>query len=321
VTDVRPPAPPPDDDEGLGQAPPPLWGKYRGTVIDNVDIEGLGRLLVDVPTLPFMLLNWALPCIPYAGFQEGFWAIPPIGANVWVEFEGGDPSHVIWTGCFWEPLEAPLVAELAPEDPALVKVFRSETCTLVLNDTPATGGVVLSVIDPSVAVPITLTMTTLGLEIDTGVMNVLVNPEEGITVTAAETVVTVTPEGVEVTTPVVTVLAPEVKVTGAVAIVGDVAITGALQVKGDTNLTGAFGLQGAATIAGEVTSGPAVNVAGTLGVAGEATLAGAVVAGGAVNVGGVLAAEGDVNVLGGAQIEGNLVVVGPIEGIITPPGL
>ena len=30
-------------------------------------------------------------------------AIPPIGANVWVEYEGGDPNYPVWVGCFWGP--------------------------------------------------------------------------------------------------------------------------------------------------------------------------------------------------------------------------
>ena len=29
------------------------------------------------------------------------------GAGVWIEFEGGDVSYPIWTGCFWRDGEAP----------------------------------------------------------------------------------------------------------------------------------------------------------------------------------------------------------------------
>ena len=31
----------------------------------------------------------------------GLYAIPEPESGVWVEFEGGDPSFPIWTGCFW----------------------------------------------------------------------------------------------------------------------------------------------------------------------------------------------------------------------------
>jgi Type VI secretion system/phage-baseplate injector OB domain len=35
--------------------------------------------------------------------------LPPVGADVWVEFEGGDPRHPIWTGFLWDspPTPAP----------------------------------------------------------------------------------------------------------------------------------------------------------------------------------------------------------------------
>jgi phage gp45-like len=33
--------------------------------------------------------------------------LPPVGAEVWVEFEGGDPRHPIWTGFLWDSSEAP----------------------------------------------------------------------------------------------------------------------------------------------------------------------------------------------------------------------
>ena len=36
------------------------------------------------------------------GQDVGFFAIPPVDASVWVEFEGGERDHPIWTGCFWE---------------------------------------------------------------------------------------------------------------------------------------------------------------------------------------------------------------------------
>lgn len=42
-----------------------------------------------------------IPCVPYAGNGVGLHTIPPIGANVWVEFEAGSLRHPIWVGCFW----------------------------------------------------------------------------------------------------------------------------------------------------------------------------------------------------------------------------
>lgn len=84
------------------------FGKYRGTVTQNTDPQRRGRLQVSVPAVyGTNTQNWALPALPYAGKDVGLYLIPPVGANVWVEFEGGDISFPIWTGCFWAEGECP----------------------------------------------------------------------------------------------------------------------------------------------------------------------------------------------------------------------
>lgn len=295
------------------------WGKFRGTVIDNIDPEGLARLLCEVPALPAMLLNWALPCVPYAGPEVGFFAIPPIGANVWVEFEGGDPGYPVWTGCFWELLEIPLALELSPEDPSLVKVFRSDFCTLVFNDTPVEGGITISVVDPAVDLPVTLTMNSTGVEVNVGETTIIMNPEVGITVSAAEAVVEVTPETISVDAPTIELTATDVNVTGntsiegVVEITGDTSVEGAVEITGDTEMTGALEVTGAVDITG------AVNVTGELANEGDVNIAGALSVEGDIN--GLLAVtvEGDLNVLGAVTVEGDEAVLGIIEGVIVPP--
>jgi uncharacterized protein involved in type VI secretion and phage assembly len=77
-------------------------GKYRGQVTDNQDPNGLGRVRATVPdVLGADESGWALPCAPFGGDSVGFYALPSVGARVWVEFERGDPDYPIWTGCFW----------------------------------------------------------------------------------------------------------------------------------------------------------------------------------------------------------------------------
>ena len=83
------------------------FGKYRGTVVDNDDPRGRGRIEVQVPAVLGDLSLWAMPCVPFAGDQVGFFSLPNPGDGVWVEFEGGDPSMPIWTGCFWADGERP----------------------------------------------------------------------------------------------------------------------------------------------------------------------------------------------------------------------
>ncbi len=79
-------------------------GKYRGLVIDNDDPEQLGRLKAQVPSVlgDAVVTGWALPCTPYGGMEnQGWFAVPDVGAGVWIEFEEGDLEFPIWTGTFW----------------------------------------------------------------------------------------------------------------------------------------------------------------------------------------------------------------------------
>jgi len=79
------------------------FGKYRGQVTDNNDPDNLGRLRAKVPRiLGDEETGWALPAFIYGGATEqGFYAVPDVGAGVWVEFEGGDLSYPIWSGTWF----------------------------------------------------------------------------------------------------------------------------------------------------------------------------------------------------------------------------
>ncbi len=110
------------------------WGKHRGKVVDNTDSKGLGRIKVKVPGLTGETVLQALPCTPYAGPQVGFFMIPPLDANVWIEFEGGDLDKPIWVGCFWgdgnkEETKPPTDAR-APD----VNVLQTDKLVLILDD-------------------------------------------------------------------------------------------------------------------------------------------------------------------------------------------
>jgi hypothetical protein len=113
---------------------PPYFGKYRGKVENNVDLKGQGRIQVSVPGILSGKMGWAMPCTPYAGPSVGFFAIPPRGASVWVEFEQGHPDNPIWTGCFWELGEAPV----PPGPLGVVKtVLKTKKFTLEADENPA----------------------------------------------------------------------------------------------------------------------------------------------------------------------------------------
>jgi len=143
------------------------FGKYRGLVKDNKDPLKLGRIQATVPSVPGMTLNWALPCAPYAGTQVGFYTMPPIGALVWIEFEGGDPTYPIWSGCFWNTDDVPTEVGTNSDDPSQVKVFKTRVVSLWVDDTDQKGQVQMIYKDPTLSDPITVTviMNSAGLAV------------------------------------------------------------------------------------------------------------------------------------------------------------
>jgi uncharacterized protein involved in type VI secretion and phage assembly len=104
------------------------YGKYRGLVSDNQDPNNLGRIKATVPdVLRDVESGWALPCAPYAGDGQGLFTVPPVGTGVWIEFEAGDVSHPIWTGCWWGDGQLPTGAT---PDIKIIKTVSGHTITL-----------------------------------------------------------------------------------------------------------------------------------------------------------------------------------------------
>ncbi len=125
-----------------------FFGKYRGTVINNIDPLQLGRLLVQVPdVIGLTPSSWAEPCVPLAGPTGppmGVYLVPPIGAGVWVEFEQGDPDHPIWVGCRWGTTSdiPPLALAGLPVSPSIVLQTAGQN-VIVISDVPGPAGGIL----------------------------------------------------------------------------------------------------------------------------------------------------------------------------------
>lgn len=129
-------------------SPGRYYGKYRGTVADNQDPNNQGRISANVPgVLEDQTSAWAMPCVPYAGTASdksplGFFFIPPIGANVWMEFEDGDITKPVWSGCFWDGNGGP-----TQDSSTNTKVLKTDKVTITIDDstgsltmeTPSTG--------------------------------------------------------------------------------------------------------------------------------------------------------------------------------------
>lgn len=123
-----------------------FFGKYRGTVINNVDPMQMGRIQAMVPDVSNVIpSSWAMPCFPVTGKQMGAWMIPQIGTGVWIEFEQGDPDYPIWSGCwFGSAAEVPALALAAPPAvPNFVLQTQGQN-TVMISDVPGpTGGILL----------------------------------------------------------------------------------------------------------------------------------------------------------------------------------
>lgn len=296
-------------------------GKYRGKVWDNLDPLELGRLQVTVPAVEGLRLGWALPCVPYAGEGVGFYAMPPLGANVWVEFEGGDPNYPVWVGCFWEEGEMPGLPAV-PEK----KVWKTAFVTLVMNDIEGEGGFSLTVSPPVTEVPMSITINETGITLSCPESTIKMTPEsielavppgsqtitaETITITLPESVFSMTAEEVEITCPPSTVTwsaealelaipastitmteelieieAPDINVTGAVEMEPELNVTGPVEIEGNLSVAGAMEVNGATV---EITALIDLN--------------------GAMAINGAVAIDGVVEVNGGLFIDGQVPVV------------
>lgn len=119
-----------------------FYGKYRGTVVNNIDPEQKGRIQALVPDVSnIALTSWAMPCLPVGGIQMGMFTVPPIGAGVWVEFEQGDPDYPIWVGSYWgSAMEVPALAKTVPPGLAGITLQTTLQNGIVINDMPGPSG-------------------------------------------------------------------------------------------------------------------------------------------------------------------------------------
>ena len=141
-------------------------GKYRGTVINNIDPEQRGRIMVMVPDVSNLVpSSWAMPCAPVAGIQTGMFAVPLIGSGVWVEFEQGDPDYPIWVGCFWgSAAEVPSLARIVPPGVPGITLQTPLQNGLVVSDVPGpTGGILLKT-----ATGASISVSDVGITISNG---------------------------------------------------------------------------------------------------------------------------------------------------------
>jgi uncharacterized protein involved in type VI secretion and phage assembly len=140
-----------------------FYGKFRGVVTDVHDPPMTNRIRARVPdVLGNDESGWALPALPFGGRGMGLFALPSVGAGVWIEFERGDPNFPVWSGSWWgSAAEVPPAMLAPPYQKTMIKTAAGHTITL--DDTPGTGGITL---ETSTGQKIVL--NALGIEISNG---------------------------------------------------------------------------------------------------------------------------------------------------------
>ena len=122
------------------------YGKFRGTVVNNIDPMQIGRIQAIVPDVSNVIpTSWAMPCLPSAGINTGVFTVPQVGAGVWIEFEHGDPDYPIWVGCFWgSTAEVPVMSHLVPPAVNGLTIQTTLKNGIVVSDVPGpTGGILI----------------------------------------------------------------------------------------------------------------------------------------------------------------------------------
>jgi hypothetical protein len=157
------------------------YGKYRGTVLNNVDPMQIGRIQAIVPDVSAILpTSWAMPSYPVGGIQYGLVAAPLVGAGVWIEFEQGNPDYPIWTGCFYgTPAEVPAMTHVVPPAVPAITLQTPLQNSMTISDVPGpTGGIVMK--------------TTIGAVITVNETGIIISNGQGASISMVGPTITVT---------------------------------------------------------------------------------------------------------------------------------
>lgn len=103
------------------------FGKHRGEVTGVDDDGHQGTITVKIPTLLGTEATVrARACMPY-----GHFFVPPVGAQVWIEFEEGNLDLPLWVGAWYAEGEVPPEARVSPPDHRVVRTPAGHTIEIV----------------------------------------------------------------------------------------------------------------------------------------------------------------------------------------------
>ena len=132
-----------------------------------------------------------MPSVPCGGPHAGFFAVPAVGAQVWVVFEGGDPARPVWTGVFWSPEDVPVRPAL-PSTTAIV----GRQARITLDDLPGVASIRL---DLTALLETYVHVDQTGIELRCGPSTVRVD-HAGVLLACGTSTLAMTPAGTLLTT-------------------------------------------------------------------------------------------------------------------------
>lgn len=176
-----------------------FYGVAVGQVLNILDPLFLGRVQVRLPFIDDADLSpWARVAVPMAGPASGHYFIPNPGDEVLVAFEHGDTSVPYVIGSLWNATSPPPLPSPVPQ----IRMLRTLAGNMIM----------IAEAPPAIT-------------IQTATGNTILMSPAGIQITAATSIVNMTPDGVTVTgvnvnlvgTAAVNISAPTVTINGAAA--------------------------------------------------------------------------------------------------------
>jgi phage baseplate assembly protein V len=190
------------EDEGA------IHGVMAVTVVNNVDLLGMGRVQIQIPGQAVM--PWARVATPMAGLMRGVFFMPQVGDEVLVAFSRGDLTAPFIIGGLWNGVDRP--PSLAPTDAVTKRVIRTPLGHQIEFDEALQTVTITS----STQQKITLDPTKVELSAGLGAASVTVETAGRVVISAAAQV--------EISAPVLTLQGTKVEVKGD----ADVTVDGGL---------------------------------------------------------------------------------------------
>ena len=126
-----------DDSLEIARHTSRFFGLYVGHVTHRNDPETLGRVRVCIPGLvePYGPWAWPLGTVGGGSKNNGFFAVPELGAEVAILFNQGDVDEPYYLCTHWgKPDGQSEVPEEAQQDPPDNRVFATETFRIEFDE-------------------------------------------------------------------------------------------------------------------------------------------------------------------------------------------